>query len=118
MDKDRCVPIEKISAQFDVRVGTVQTIIHEEMIMRKICAKFVSRVLREYQKEKRCHDSSEMVELINLDPVVLDALVTCDESWIYCHDPEIQVEACWLSQTQDDQTEQIPQQTFHDPIFF
>ena len=43
--------------------------------MRKICAKFVPRVPREDQKERRCHDSREMVELINPDPAVLDALV-------------------------------------------
>ena len=70
-------------------MGTVHTIIREELKMRKICAKFVPRVLREDQKERRCHDSREMVELINSDPAVLDALVTCDESWIYCYDPEI-----------------------------
>ena len=29
-----------------------------------------------------------MVELINSDLAVLDALVTCDESLIYCYDPE------------------------------
>ena len=29
-----------------------------------------------------------MAELINSDPAVLDALVTCDESWIYCYEPE------------------------------
>ena len=29
-----------------------------------------------------------MVELINPDLAVFDALVTCDESWIYCYDPE------------------------------
>ena len=63
MDKDRRVSIETISAQFDVSVGTVHTIIHEELKMRKICAKFVPRALREEQKEKRCHDSREMVEL-------------------------------------------------------
>ena len=88
MDKNRRVSIETISAQFDVSVGTVHTIFREELKMRKICAKFVPRVLREDQKERRCHDSGEMVELINSDPVVLDALVTCDESWIYCYDPE------------------------------
>ena len=88
MDKDRRVSIETISAQFDVSVGTVHTIIREEMKMQKICAKFVPRVLREDQKERRCHDSREMVELINSDPAVLEALVTCDESWIYCYDPE------------------------------
>ena len=88
MDKDCRVSIETISAQFDVSVGTVHTIIREELKMRKICAKFVPRVLREDQKERRCHDSREMVELINSNPAVLDALVTCDESWIYCYDPE------------------------------
>ena len=70
--------IETISAQFDVSVGTVKTIIRDELKMRKICAKFVPRVLREDQKERR-HDSREMVELINSDPAVLDALVICDE---------------------------------------
>ena len=76
--KDRRVSIETISAQFDVSVGTVHTIIREELEMRKICVKFVPRVLREDKKERRCHDSREMVELINSDPAVLDALVTCD----------------------------------------
>ena len=80
MDKHRRVSIETISAQFDVSVGTVHTIIREELKMRKICAKFVPRMLREDQKERRCNDSREMVELINSDPAVFDALVTCDES--------------------------------------
>ena len=87
MDKDRRVSIEAISAQFDVSVGTVHTIICEELKLQKICEKFVPRVRREDQKERGCHDSREMVELINSDPAVLDALVTSDESWIYCYDP-------------------------------
>ena len=29
-----------------------------------------------------------MVKLVNSDPAVLDALVTCNESWIYYYDPE------------------------------
>ena len=119
MDKDRRMSIETISAQSDVSVGTVHTIIGEELKMRKICVKFVPRVLRKDQKERRCHDSREMVELINSYPAVLDALVTCDERWIYCYDPETEfsVEACWLSQTQEGQTEQIHTQTLDDPFF-
>ena len=89
MDKDRRVSIETISTQFDVSMGTVHTIIREKLKIRKICVKFVPRVFRKGdQKERRCYDSREMVELINSDPPVLDALVTCDESWIYCYDPE------------------------------
>ena len=56
-------------------MGTVHTIIREELKMRKIGTKFVPRVLR----EDLSHDSREMVKLINSDPAVLDALVTCDE---------------------------------------
>ena len=88
MDKNSRVSIETKSAQFDVRGGTAHTIIREEMKMRMICAKFVPRVLSEDQKERRCHNSREIVKLINSDPAVLDALVTCDDSWIYCYDPE------------------------------
>ncbi len=46
MDKDHRVSIETVSAQFDASVGTVHTIIREELKMWKICAKFVPRVLR------------------------------------------------------------------------
>ena len=88
MNRDHRVSIETLSAQFNVSVGAVHIIICEELKMRKICAKFVPRLLREDQRERRCNDSKEMVELINSDPQVLDALVTCDESWIYCYDPE------------------------------
>ena len=88
MVKDRRVSTRTISAQFDVSVGTAHTIIREELKMRKICANFVPRVLREDQEERRCHDRREMVELINSDPAVFDVLVTCDISWIYCYDPE------------------------------
>ena len=45
MDKDRRVSIETINAQFDASVGTVHTIIREELKMQKIYAKFVSRLL-------------------------------------------------------------------------
>ena len=88
MDKDRRVSIKTISGQIDVSVGTVHTIIREELKMRKICAKFDPRVLREDQKKRRCYDSREMVELINPDSAVLDALETCDEIWIYCYEQE------------------------------
>ena len=88
MDTDCRVSIETIRAQFGVSVGTVHKIIHEELKMQKICAKFIPRVLREDQKEKHCHDSRERVKLINSNIAVVDALVTCDESWIYCYDPE------------------------------
>ena len=86
--KDRRVSIETISEKSDASVGTLHTIIREEVKMWKMCVKFVTGVLREDQKERRCHDSWETVKLINSDPAVFYALVTYDDSWIYCYDPE------------------------------
>ena len=43
MDKDRRVSIETVSAKFDVSVGTVHTVIREELKMRKIYAKGAQR---------------------------------------------------------------------------
>ena len=51
MDKDCRVSIETIRVQFDVSAGNVHTITRKELKMRKICAKFVPRVLSEDQKE-------------------------------------------------------------------
>ena len=87
MDKDRCVSIETISAQFDVSAGTVHNYSRGNEDAEDL-REFFPGMLREDQKERRCYDSREMVELINSDPAVLDALVTCVESWIYCYDPE------------------------------
>ena len=59
MDKDHHVSIETISAQFDVSVGTVHTIIREGTEdaedLREVCPKSAQRD----QKERRCHDSRE-----------------------------------------------------------
>ena len=53
MDKDRRVSIETIRAEFVVNVGSVHTIVCEELKNWKICAKFFQRVHREDHKERR-----------------------------------------------------------------
>ena len=62
------------------------------------------------------------MELINLDPAVLHS---GDLRWklgllLWPRDQETEfpVEACWLSQTQEGQTEQIHPQTFDYPFSF
>ena len=105
IDKDCRVSLETISIQFDVSVGTVHTIIREELKTWK----FFPRMLREYQKEIRCHDSREMVELSNSDPAVLVALVTCNESWIYSYDPETKRQSSQLKHTGSPRTKKARQ---------
>ena len=77
MDKDRHVSIETISAKCKCQCGNCT---YNYSRGTEDAEDFVPRVLREDQKERRCHDNRKMVELINSDPTVFDALVTCDES--------------------------------------
>ena len=84
MDKDSRVSIETISAQFDVSVRTVHTIIHKEQKMRKIPQSFSQGWIRKkdvVMTAGRC--SSWSIQIPHFF-----VLVTCDESWIYCYDPE------------------------------
>ena len=103
MDKVCRVSIETISAQFDVCVGNVHTIICEELKIQKICAKFVPRVLREDQKESRCHNNNRADQFRSHSSWCsgdqrwkLDLLL-----WPGDQETEFPVEACWLSQTQE-----------------
>lgn len=52
------------------------------------CTKFVPRLLNEDQRRRCIDDSRDMVEWITSNPSALESLVTCDESWAYCYDPE------------------------------
>ena len=89
----------------------------------EICAKFVPRVLREDYKERRCHwqqgdgradqfrsHSSWCSSDLRWK---LDLLL-----WPRDQETEFPVEAFWLSQTQEGQTEEIHPQTFDDPFFW
>ena len=97
MDKDRHVSIETISAQFDVSVRTVHTIIHEELKMRKICAKFVPRSERKtlsgQQEDGRVDQFRSRSSWCSGD--------LRWKLWPRDQETKFQVEACWLSQTKE-----------------
>ena len=112
MDKNCSVSIETISAQFDVSVGNVHTIIREELKdLRKICAKFVPRVLRD-QKERRCHDSrgwsSWSIQFPQFLMLWWPAMKAGSTAMTQTQEIEFPVEECWLSQTQEGQTANPP----------
>ena len=89
MDKDRHVSKETISAQVDVSVGTVHTIIARNWRCRRFPRSLSQGCSEKIKKKDAVMTAGRWsVELINSGPAVLDALVTCDESWIYCCNQE------------------------------
>ena len=68
--------------------------------MRKICAKMVSRLLNEQQKERRVQVYHDILEELETEPNLLGRVITGDESWIFEYDPETKRQSLqWKSPT-------------------
>lgn len=75
--------IKEISPDFDVSFGTVQKILHEELALRKISARWIPHVLTPKQKRNRVKCAQELLRMFELNgPKRLTDLVTGDETWI------------------------------------
>jgi C4-type Zn-finger protein len=87
MMSGRRVTTRIITDNLGISKGSVQTVLKEDLNMRKLCAKVVPKVLTQEQKRQRiacCQDWMENEEGSNF----LQRVMTGDESWIYEYDPE------------------------------
>ena len=53
LDKDRRITVRDVSKRVDCSVGTVHTIIHDSLNMRRLCARSILKMLSECQKAQR-----------------------------------------------------------------
>ena len=71
----------------EVKIGSeiVREILTEDLDMRKVCAKMVSKELTKEQKQRSitiCQD------LLERQDDILGHVITRDETWVYQYDPE------------------------------
>ncbi|GFT96825.1 histone-lysine N-methyltransferase SETMAR [Nephila pilipes] len=69
-------------------VGSVFTIMTEDLKKKKLCARFVPHTLTTEQKEHRIASSEDLIAAADEDPNFLKTIVTGDESWCLEYDPE------------------------------
>jgi len=62
-----------------------------DLNMRRVCAKFVLRVLTVEQKQQRLSVSLELRDRAASYSSFLGNVITGDETWVYGYDPEIRV---------------------------
>jgi len=87
--EDRRISAESIAEQLGVSHERVGYIIHEDIDMRKLSAKWVPEGLKADQKRQRCQSSEKLLEFFRRHPNdFLSRLVTMDETWLYHYDPE------------------------------
>jgi len=87
--EDRHILAKSIAEQLGISSERVGSIIHEDLDMGKLSAKWVPKCLNADQKRQRCQSSEQLLEFFWRDPNdFLSRLVTMDETWLYHYDPE------------------------------
>jgi len=86
---DRRISAKSIVGQLGISRERVESIIHEDLDMRKLSAKWVPKYLYADQKRQWCLSSEQNLDFFWRDPNnFLSRLVTIDETWLYQYDPE------------------------------
>ncbi|GBP40583.1 Histone-lysine N-methyltransferase SETMAR [Eumeta japonica] len=83
-----------IAEELQISKERVGEIIHEYMNMRKISARWVTKMLTSFDKQRRLQTSKDFLELVgdNIDEIC-DRIVTVDETWVRQYDPESKQES-------------------------
>jgi len=80
---------KSIAEQLGISRERVGSIIHEDLDIQKLSAKWVPKCLNADQKRQRCQSSEQNLDFFRRDPNdFLSRLVTMDETWLYHYDPE------------------------------
>jgi len=87
--EDGRISAKSLAEHLGISRDCVGSIIHEDLNMRKLSAKWVPKCLNADQKRQRCQSSEQLLEFFRSDPNdFLSRLVTMDETWLYHYDPE------------------------------
>ena len=86
--EDRRLTAQDIVAKVGISTGSAQSILTENLNLRRVSAKFVPKLLTEQQMERRKEISEDMLDLTNHDPEFIKAIITGDETWVYGYNPE------------------------------
>jgi len=79
--EDRRFSAKSIAEQLGISHERVGSIIHGDLDMRKLSAKWVPKCLNADQKHQRCQSSEQLLEFFRRDPNdLLSRLVTMDET--------------------------------------
>ena len=94
INSDRRVNIHHIGRTLGLSYGTVQRIIHDDLKLKKLSARWVPRMLTKAQKKRRVEVSQQLLDRYNEDPDdFINRLLTQDETWVHHFDPETKSES-------------------------
>lgn len=89
VNDDRRLTIREIAARSGATQAMVQRILHADLRMSKVSARWVPRLLSDHDKERRVTASRELLDRFKREGVdFLDRIITLDETWLHHFEPE------------------------------
>jgi histone-lysine N-methyltransferase SETMAR len=86
---DKHMKVRKITETIGISKERVGYILHEELDMKKLCARWVLRLFTADQKRTRMKISEQCLERFNKNKTdILHRFITMDEMWIHHYTPE------------------------------
>ena len=89
LDTDRRITVREASQRVGCSFGTVHTIIHDNLNMRRLCARLIPKMMSECQKTQRVESCRRFVQRFEREGEdFLSRIVTADETWNSLYEPE------------------------------
>jgi len=88
LNEDRRYTIDELSEVTGVSWSSVQRILTQDVGMRRVAAKFVTRLLTEDQQKSRLTVCQDLKKELENNPYFLSRVITGDKSWCYSYDPK------------------------------
>lgn len=89
LNLDRRITVRELSDKLDLSVGLLHRIIHDDLNMRRLCARWIPKMLTMEQKARRVSSCASFLRRVDREgDRFLDRIVTVDETWISLYDPE------------------------------
>ena len=85
---DRQIQVEEIAQALGISHGSVSTILHDRLGMRKLTARWVPKSLSDEQMATRASVCSALLKRFRSKDDFLLRLVTVDENWVHYYEPE------------------------------
>ena len=92
--RDRQTSIRRPAEELVIPKTTIHEIMNNHMSMKKVCTRWVPKLLTPIQRSNRVDCCQELLQQSEVNPAKsFDCIVTCDESWIHRYDPLSQLES-------------------------
>jgi histone-lysine N-methyltransferase SETMAR len=88
---NRPITVLELLQKVGIRVGSVEEILHNELKVSRVSARWVPRLLSPEQRERRLVAVTQLLQRYEREGTeFLDSVVTCDETWVHYFTPESQ----------------------------